>query len=380
MNIEGINSRTSFPSIARPGQSMKQRGMCPASADARQVNSMTFSNRNDQDQDPVPLVSIVIPAHKRSALAVDLIHSLWMLDFDFSQLEIVVCDDASTDETPQILRALAEQSPCPMKVIFNTRNCGPAGARNLAVQVARGEFLAFVDTDCRVDPQWLRRLLGSFEDNVAFVAGAILNKPEQKIVFFSRHRPGVAQEHPSYPTENIMYRHSIWKQFGGFDERLCFRNILGRPNECADVDLAWRILEAGFERRFCADAIVYHEVEPQKLKNWLAEPFRLFVVPALVRRHPRLRERMLYRRFFFYPGSIRFYVACLLLPVAFYFLHFWGVLAVALGFLLLRLLKRTLVDRKSSYSTAQWLLLLGRQLVMSSALIYGSIRFRCLVL
>jgi len=335
---------------------------------------------NSGDALAAPLVSIVIPCYNRPVLSVDLIHSLWNLDFDFTLLEIIVCDNASIDDTPKVLLALAEQSPCPMKVLFNATDRGPAGARNRAVQEARGEFLAFVDTDCRVHPQWLNRLLGSFDDKVAFVAGAVLNKPEQKIVFFSRLKPGVAQEHPTYPTENIMYRHSIWKQFGGFDERLCFRNILGRPNECADVDLAWRILEAGFERRFCADAIVYHEVEPQKLKNWLAEPFRLFVVPALVRRHPRLRERMLYRRFFFYPGSIRFYVACLLLPVAFYFLHFWGVLAVALGFLLLRLLKRTLVDRKSSYSTAQWLLLLGRQLVMSSALIYGSIRFRCLVL
>jgi hypothetical protein len=226
----------------------------------------------------------------------------------------------------------------------------------------------------------LSALLAGFEENVAFVAGAVLNKPEQKIIFLSRHRPGIAVEHATYPTENIMYRHSVWKEFGGFDERLCYRNLLGRPNECADVDLAWRILEGGHRHKFRADAIVYHEVEPQRLKNWLAEPFRLFVVPELVRRHPRLRERLLYKRLFFYPGSVRFYMACLILPIGFVLFRFWGVLAILLGFVLLRILKRTLIDRKSSYSTAEWLLLAVRQAVMSAGLVYGSVRFRCLVL
>jgi glycosyltransferase involved in cell wall biosynthesis len=335
---------------------------------------------NSSDAVAAPLVSIVIPCYNRPVLSVDLIHSLWKLDFDFTRLEIIVCDNASVDDTPKVLLALAEQSPCPMKVLFNATDRGPAGARNRAVQEARGEFLAFVDTDCRVDPQWLHRLLGSFEDKVAFVAGAVLNKPEQKIVFFSRLKPGVAQEHPTYPTENIMYRHSIWKQFSGFDEKLCFKTFLGMPVECADVDLAWRVLEAGHEHRFCAEAIIYHEIERQKLKMWLAEPFRLWVVPALVRRHPQLRDRLLYKGLFFYPGSVRFYVACLLLPIALVVFKFWGALAIVLGFLLLRLLKRTLIDHKPSYSPTQWLLLLVRQLVMSAGLVYGSVRFRCLVL
>ena len=332
------------------------------------------------EADLTPLVSIIVPAHRRPALLIDLIQSLWKLDFDYSRLEIVVCDDASPDDVPQILLAMAEQSPCPMKVVLEKQNRGPTGTRNRAVAIALGEFLAFVDADCRVDPQWLRCLLASFELDVAFVAGAVLNKPEQKIIFLSRHRPGVAVEHPTYPTENIMYRHSVWKEFGGFNENLCFRNLLGRPNECADVDLAWRILEKGYRHKFCAEAIVYHEVEPQGLKNWLAEPFRLFVVPELVRRHPQLRDRLLYKRMFFYPGSVRFYLACLLLPIAFMVFRFWGLLAIVLGFVVLRLLKRLLIDRKSSYSPVQWLLLAIRQTVMSAGLIYGSVRFRCLVL
>jgi glycosyltransferase involved in cell wall biosynthesis len=331
-------------------------------------------------ENSAPLVSVIVPTYNRPHLIHDLVQSLWNQDFDYSKLEIIVSDDASTDDAPKVLLELAELSPCPMKILLHTQNRGPAATRNRGVAEAKGEFLAFVDTDCRVDPKWLRNLLACFEDNVAFVAGAVLNKPEQKIIFLSRHRPGVAAEHPTYPTENIMYRHSVWKELGGFNEGLCFRNFLGRPNECADVDLAWRVLEKGYEHRFCAEAPVYHEVERQGLKNWLAEPFRLFVVPELVRRHPKLRQRLLYRSLFFYPGSVRFYVACLMIPIIFYFFHFWGILAVVGGFLLLRLLKRRLIDHKSSYSMTEWLLLAVRQIVMSAGLVYGSVRFRCLVL
>ena len=77
---------------------------------------------------------------------------------------------------------------------------------------------------------------------------------------------------------------------------------------------------------------------------------------------------------------MRFYVACLMIPIIFYFFHFWGILAVVGGFLLLRLLKRRLIDHKSSYSMTEWLLLAVRQIVMSAGLVYGSVRFRCLVL
>jgi glycosyltransferase involved in cell wall biosynthesis len=332
-----------------------------------------------------PVVSVIVPVYNRSRTVKELIESIWDLDFDLSKIEIVVADDACTDDTPRVLSELQKKSPCRFLIHSMERNGGPVAARNAAVKRSGGAYLAFTDSDCRVDGKWLRNSLACFAPDVAFVAGAVLNKPEQPVSFFARMRPGVAAEHASYPTENIVYRRAVLLEMGGFDERLCFRSVMSRVNECADTDLAWRVIgkgyrDRGYRHRFCADAVVYHEVERQRPLNWIVEPMRLFVVPLIVKRHPESRARLLYRKLFWYPGSVRFYIACVVLPFALALSGWKGALIVVAGFWLLRVLIRAVPRRKPSYSLLQWGCLALRQAAMSAGLIYGSIRFRCLVL
>lgn len=97
-----------------------------------------------------PLVSVIIPVHNGAQYVHDAIQSA--LAQDYSPLEVIAVDDGSTDATPQILARFAGRIHC-----LRQENLGAAAARNAAIRVARGEYLAFLDADDVWFPDKLRR-------------------------------------------------------------------------------------------------------------------------------------------------------------------------------------------------------------------------------
>jgi glycosyltransferase involved in cell wall biosynthesis len=87
-----------------------------------------------------PLVSIVVPAYNAAAFVGDAIDSA--LAQSYRPIEILVADDGSCDATAAVVRAYGE----PVRYLHQ-ENSGPAGARNLALRHARGEYVAFLDAD-----------------------------------------------------------------------------------------------------------------------------------------------------------------------------------------------------------------------------------------
>lgn len=295
--------------------------------------------------------------------------------------EIIVVDDGSTDDTAAVVEQMQSSSPVRLRLERLNPGRGPALARNIAVAMARAPIIAFTDSDCRAGNDWLERGLTGFEnDRIAFVTGSVLHKPEQRIGFFSSVNEPVTEAHPSYPTCNAFYRRDVFLAMGGFDEKLCFRTFLNRATECADTDLAWRIRESGLEHRFVRDAVIYHEVFEKSLGSWFIDNFRLFVVPALVKRHPQLREQLLHGRLFFVRENALFYLAVIgaVLGLAVHPAFF----ALALGYpvYVTVLLRQKLWPWKWPKLLAQIAFLAARQSVVCAGLIYGSIRFRSLVL
>lgn len=326
------------------------------------------------------LVSVVVPTRNRSRLLGELIASLWQQTLSPSRFEIIIVDNCSTDDTAELVQRLQQESPCRLSYHRMAENRGPAHPRNTGARMARAEIIAFTDSDCRAHAEWLERGLSGFAKGVAFVTGSMLDKPGQEVGFFSRRNAGVTTEHPSYPACNAFYRKEVFLAMGGFDEAACYRDFLQRPVEFADTDLAWRVKKSGYANRFVAEAIIYHEVETQKPLNWLLEPVRLFLVPELLRRHPELRKQVLRWGIFFWAGTDLFYL---------------GVIGCVLGatvhpaFLLLAgpFLYRTahvpgrpLSLRRIPRILARVVLLTARQLVICITFLYGSIRFRALVL
>jgi len=99
----------------------------------------------------------VVPTCERPGQLADCLKSLSALDYPRERFEVLVVDDGG--ETP--LDAVIAPFETELDVsLIRQDNAGPGTARNTGAERARGEFLAFTDDDCRVEPGWLRALAG----------------------------------------------------------------------------------------------------------------------------------------------------------------------------------------------------------------------------
>jgi glycosyltransferase involved in cell wall biosynthesis len=108
-----------------------------------------------------PVVSVITPAYNAAPYLADAVASV--LGQTFSDLELVVVDDGSQDDTLQVARRL---SGADGRVrVLSTPNGGPATARNTALRAARGEFVALLDSDDLMGPDYLARQLAVIAAN-----------------------------------------------------------------------------------------------------------------------------------------------------------------------------------------------------------------------
>lgn len=117
-----------------------------------------------------PLVSVVLPTRDRAALLPRAVGSV--LAQTYPNWELLVVDDASTDDTPTVLAALDDPR---IRVLSGTGR-GASAARNVALDAAAGELVAYLDDDNRMHPDWLRAVVWAFEQQPAteVVYGAIV--------------------------------------------------------------------------------------------------------------------------------------------------------------------------------------------------------------
>ena len=97
------------------------------------------------------LVSIVIPTHNCAQYLGGAIRSA--LRQTHRQIEVIVVDDGSTDDTVKVVRAFGDA----VRYLYQ-QNAGPSAARNLGLAHARGEYVAFLDADDEVRPEWVTML------------------------------------------------------------------------------------------------------------------------------------------------------------------------------------------------------------------------------
>src|SRR5690348_931640 len=100
-------------------------------------------------------ISVVIPTYRRPELLSGCLAALGLQEFDPDDWEIVVADDAASEETRRQVEHWADHSRVPIVYTAPTGAHGPAAARNAGWRAARGEIVAFTDDDCRPAPRWL---------------------------------------------------------------------------------------------------------------------------------------------------------------------------------------------------------------------------------
>ena len=105
----------------------------------------------------MPRVSVITPAHNAAAHLAETLDSVFAQTY--ADYEVVVADDASTDDTAAIVARYADR----MRYVRSASNVGPAGARNLAIEHASGELLALLDADDLWLPDYLAEQVALYD-------------------------------------------------------------------------------------------------------------------------------------------------------------------------------------------------------------------------
>jgi GT2 family glycosyltransferase len=205
-------------------------------------------------------MSVVICTYNGASTIQECLEGL--LAQDYPDYEIIVVSDGSTDGTGAIAREYGVH-------LIETENRGLSAARNTGMQAATGEIIAYIDDDAYPDPHWLRYLAASFNstDYVALGGPNIPPPTDGPIASCVANAPGGPthvlisdREAEHVPGCNLAVRKAALQAIGGFDSQ--FR-VAGD-----DVDLCWRLQEAGGNLGFEPAAMVWHHRRNSVLAYW----------------------------------------------------------------------------------------------------------------
>lgn len=220
---------------------------------------------------PSPQASVVVCTYDRARTLGPALDSLFgqraVRECDF---EIVVLDDGSTDETPDIIRRAAARSPVPLRQL-RTSGLGVAAARNRCLEVARGRWVAFFDDDQIAEPDWLGQLLRAARQTGAGIVGGIIrlrfhSDPPPRLGPLTRQVLGGKDYGPRLrrcgrfhlvTAGNALVRRDVFDRIGRFDA--------GMQHGMTDVDFMLRALHAGVDGWYTPHAVVHHVLPPHRL-------------------------------------------------------------------------------------------------------------------
>lgn len=218
-----------------------------------------------------PTVSIVIPTYNRLARLCRVLDALDAQTYGPERFEVVVVSDGSTDGTEEHLSTAHHRFAL---VTATQANAGPAAARNRGVALARADLVLFIDDDVVAMPTLVAEHLAAHDrlgpDHV--VIGPMNTPPdfamkpwvqwEQAMLYkqYDALRAGSLQAtHRQFYTGNASVPRARLLEAGGFDTR--FRRA-------EDVELSFRLAQAGLRFAFVPDAVGHHYAE-RSFDSWL---------------------------------------------------------------------------------------------------------------
>jgi GT2 family glycosyltransferase len=267
------------------------------------------------------LITVVMPTHRRPDQLRAALQSIADQTLARDLFEVVVVASPRDPGFATVAKMAAETGLTARCVSvpgdqWDGRN--PSAKRNYGGQLARGEWLAFIDDDCEADPAWLAEGAKLFGGAVAVEGRKEIPPPLEPTLTYrgskSFERPG------GYQSCNMFYRRDVFLGVGGFDPRF--------PFYLEDSDLAWTVLDRGHPIPHAERAVVRHPVQPPAPWRLLADAKRVVLLPLLRRKHPAEYRR---NRFGPFTPSNYVYLAAWAGVVAATATFGWAGLAVGLA-------------------------------------------------
>jgi glycosyltransferase involved in cell wall biosynthesis len=227
-------------------------------------------------------ITVVVPVHNGASWLRDVVTAI-EAEANGRPMEIVIVDDASTDDSRALALSLATHVP--LRVLDGDGR-GPAAAINLGVRDAQFSLICQIDQDVVVQKGWLSTLLDGFTDpRVAAAQGHYVPAPDAPLAaqiagldLEQRYAALAGTDMSHVCTGNTIYRASALTAIGGFDETFGYGY---------DNDTSYRLRAAGYRLLFCRDARSVHHWRGG-LRGYCAQQYGLgYGRLDLLSKHPR---------------------------------------------------------------------------------------------
>ncbi len=198
-------------------------------------NNVSNNSYKKSSMPIVPIVTVYMPTHNRRALlerAVNSVFAQTRQDF-----ELIIVDDASQDDTPQYLQALAKRD-ARVTVLRNETPSGACVARNKAIKLAKTKFVTGLDDDDEFLPHRLATLLAGYDARYAFVNQGYIwqfGKRGKQACDQVKEFSLAEQLSHNYATNQVLVETKRLLAVGGFDESF---------KACQDYDTWTRLIIA----------------------------------------------------------------------------------------------------------------------------------------
>jgi len=229
-----------------------------------------------------PMVSVLVPAHNEALVLKRTVQSLLNFDYPRDKYEIIVINDNSSDQTEDIISALAAANPSSRLMCISTDKVvggtGKSNALNIGFSAASGSVIAIYDADNTPEPKALRLLVENLlaDDKLGAVIGKFRTR-NRNASLLSRFVNIETLSHQcmnqagryfffklcTIPGTNYVIRRRIIEEVGGWDDKALSE----------DTEISFRIYRMGYYIKLLPQAVTW-EQEPHLLPVWFRQRVR----------------------------------------------------------------------------------------------------------
>jgi glycosyltransferase involved in cell wall biosynthesis len=228
--------------------------------------------------------SVIVCTHNRADLLPRVINQLRAQDYPADAFEIIVVDNVSTDHTQQVVEHFVAEPGVRVHYVVESRP-GVTFARNRGAEEAHYPYLAYLDDDCSVEPDWLSQLIQGFDlrDDVVVVGGRVVlewslqEKPtwlnpklEHWLAAYGNFgtQPQLLENKARVIEGNMALTYEAWHAAGGF---LGMEQFGSKHFAAGEVHFLLRQIERiGGKVAYVPNAVVYHHVG-RRTRRWMLQ-------------------------------------------------------------------------------------------------------------